>query len=71
MTVEEKTYIPGDVNADGKVDRKDLSRLAQYFARWTVEIDADAANTNGDGKIDRKDLSRLAQYFARWEVELG
>ncbi len=61
----------GDVNGDGTVDRKDLTRLAQYFARWTVEIDESAADTNGDGTVDRKDLTRLAQYFARWDVELG
>ncbi len=61
----------GDVNADGKVDRKDLTRLAQYFARWNVEINTTTSDANGDGKIDRKDLTRLAQYFARWDVELG
>ncbi len=69
--VYERNFIPGDVNADGKVDRKDLNRLAQYFARWGAEIDEDASDANGDGKVDRKDLNRLAQYFARWDVELG
>ena len=68
---EEDDVIYGDANADGKVDRKDLTRLAQYFARWTVEIDMDASDANGDGTVDRKDLTRLAQYFARWDVELG
>ena len=63
--------VYGDVNSDGKVDRKDLTRLAQYFARWNVEIDNAAADANGDGKVDRKDLTRLAQYFARWDVVLG
>ena len=63
--------VYGDVNSDGKVDRKDLTRLAQYFARWDVEIDNAAADANGDGKVDRKDLTRLAQYFARWDVVLG
>ncbi len=63
--------VCGDVNADGKVDRKDLSRLAQYFARWDVEINTVASDANGDGNVDRKDLSRLAQYFARWDVTLG
>ncbi len=61
----------GDVNADGTVDRKDLTRLAQYFARWSVEIDRATADANGDGTVDRKDLTRLAQYFARWNVILG
>ena len=67
----EESILYGDVNSDGKVDRKDLTRLAQYFARWSVEVDMDASDANGDGKVDRKDLTRLAQYFARWDVELG
>ncbi len=67
----EDDVIVGDVNGDVTVDRKDLTRLAQYFARWSVEIDDVAADANGDGTVDRKDLTRLAQYFARWEVELG
>ncbi len=70
LSSPEETLV-GDVNSDGKVDRKDLSRLAQYFARWQVEVDMVAADTNGDGNVDRKDLSRLAQFFARWDVELG
>ena len=61
----------GDVNSDGRVDRKDLTRLAQYFARWSVDVDKTTADVNGDGKVDRKDLTRLAQYFARWDVQLG
>ncbi len=68
---ENSDTVSGDVNSDGTVDRKDLTRLAQYFARWDVEIDMDAADANGDGTVDRKDLTRLAQYFARWDVELG
>ncbi len=69
--VYERNFILGDVNGDGRVDRKDLNRLAQYFARWEVEIEMNASDANGDGRVDRKDLNRLAQYFARWEVELG
>ena len=68
---EPADVLYGDVNADGAVDRKDLTRLAQYFARWDVEIDETASDANGDGNVDRKDLTRLAQYFARWNVELG
>ena len=35
---ENKQSIAGDTNNDGKVDRKDLTRLSQYFARWDVEL---------------------------------
>ncbi len=71
IAVYEKSTLYGDVNGDETVDRKDLTRLAQYFARWTVEIDNVASDANGDGTVDRKDLTRLAQYFARWSVTLG
>ena len=71
VALDEATELPGDVNSDGKVDRKDLTRLAQYFARWDVDVDSTASDANGDGTVDRKDLTRLAQYFARWAVELG
>ena len=62
--------IPGDINGDGKVNVKDLTRLAQYFADWDVYVDENALDTNGDGKVNVKDLTRLAQYFADWDVEL-
>ncbi|MBO4217004.1 MAG: leucine-rich repeat protein, partial [Clostridia bacterium] len=31
-------YLPGDVNGDGAVNVKDLIRLAQYIAKWDVEL---------------------------------
>ena len=31
-------YIPGDINDDGKVNNKDLTRLFQYLSDWEVEI---------------------------------
>ena len=69
--IEKSNSLCGDVNDDNIVDRKDLTRLSQYFARWDVEINKVYADANGDNKVDRKDLTRLSQYFARWNVELG
>ncbi|MBQ2743378.1 MAG: InlB B-repeat-containing protein, partial [Oscillospiraceae bacterium] len=62
---------PGDVNGDGTVNGKDLTRLGKHFAGWDVEIDEDAADVTGDGTVNGKDLTRLGKFFAGWDVELG
>jgi len=64
------SYVAGDINGDGKVNNKDLTRLAQYFAGWDVEVSEPVIDVNGDGKVNNKDLTRLAQYLAGWDVEL-
>ncbi|MBO4216524.1 MAG: hypothetical protein J5940_01115, partial [Clostridia bacterium] len=37
-SAEPVEYLPGDVNGDGAVNVKDLIRLAQYIAKWDVEL---------------------------------
>ena len=69
VTVKKNSH--GDVNGDGKIDRKDLLRIAKYIAKWNVEVDKSGADVNGDGNIDRKDFLRLAKYIAKWDVTLG
>ena len=61
----------GDVTGDGELNRKDLLRLAKFFAGWDVELDEAAADVTGDGAVNRQDLLRLAKYFAGWDVTLG
>ncbi len=63
-------YIPGDINGDGTVNNKDLTRLFQYQSGWDVEVNESALDTNGDGAVNNKDLTRLFQYLSGWEVEL-
>lgn len=63
-------YIPGDINGDGKVNNKDLTRLFQYLSRWNVEVNEAALDVNGDGKVNNKDLTRLFQYLSNWNVEI-
>jgi hypothetical protein len=60
--------VPGDVNFDGKVDRKDLTRLAQYFARWNVEINTTTSDANGDGKISAIDARLVLKIAASGET---
>ena len=64
------SYTPGDINNDGKVNNKDLTRLFQYLSGWSVEVNPDAIDVNGDGKVNNKDLTRLFQYLSGWSVEI-
>lgn len=64
------SYLPGDINSDGKVNNKDLTRLFQYLSDWDVEVNEAALDVNGDGKINNKDLTRLFQCLSDWNVEI-
>ena len=68
--VEYGGHEPGDINNDGKVNNKDLTRLFQYLSDWDVEVNEDALDVNGDGKINNKDLTRLFQYLSDWDVDI-
>ena len=63
-------HIPGDINDDGAVNNKDLTRLFQYLSDWDVTVNTDALDVNGDGSVNNKDLTRLFQYLSDWEVEI-
>ncbi|MBQ0009516.1 MAG: hypothetical protein KBS76_00215, partial [Ruminococcus sp.] len=60
----------GDINGDGEVDAKDITRLFQYIANWNVSVIQGALDVNGDGKVNSKDITRLFQYLANWDVEI-
>ena len=68
--VEVISYIPGDINDDGLVNNKDLTRLFQYLSDCNVEVNHDALDVNGDGAVNNKDLTRLFQYLSDWNVEI-
>ena len=65
------THTPGDINGDGKVNMKDLTRLHQYINGWDVEVVESALDVNGDGKVNMKDLTRLHQYINGWDVTIN
>ena len=67
---EEPEYIPGDINNDGIVNNRDLTRLFQYLSYWEVEVNEAALDVNGDGSVNNRDLTRLFQYLSNWDVEI-
>ncbi|MBQ8814982.1 MAG: bacterial Ig-like domain-containing protein [Lachnospiraceae bacterium] len=69
-TVEISDYLPGDINNDGVVNNRDLTRLFQYLSDWDVEVNERAIDVNGDGNVNNRDLTRLFQYLSDWDVEI-
>ena len=63
-------YVPGDINGDGILNNKDVTRFMQYNAGWDVEVNEAALDVNGDGSVNNKDVTRLMQYNAGWNVEI-
>lgn len=60
----------GDINGDGKVNNKDLTRLMKYLAGEDVSVEASALDVNGDGQVNNKDLTRLMKYLSGEDVEI-
>lgn len=61
----EVEVLLGDVNGDGVVDAKDVTRLRKYMADPdTTEINFKNADVNLDGVVDAKDMTRMRKHFA-------
>ncbi len=67
----EKDPAVMDVNGDGKVNNKDLTRLQKYQKGDEVEVMELNLDVNGDGKGNNKDITRLQKYLKDDEVELN
>ena len=53
---------PYDINGDGHINSKDLTRLMKFIAGEKVEVVS--ADVNRDGTVNSKDLTRLMKYMA-------
>ena len=61
----------GDVNADYKINNKDLVLLMQYINGWNVKIELESSDVNADGKINNKDFVMIMRYINGWDITLG
>ena len=66
----EPSHTPGDINGDGKVTNKDVTRLQRYLKGDDVEVNEAALDVNGDGKVNNKDLTRLQRYLKGADAEI-
>ena len=63
VAVVEGSLLLGDVNDDGEVNTKDLTRLARHLVGADVDINAKNADVNVDSELGTKDLTRLARFL--------
>lgn len=64
------THIPGDINGDGEVNNKDITRLMRYIKYKDVEVVTAALDVNGDGTVNNKDVTRLMRYVKYYDVDI-
>lgn len=62
--------LPGDVNEDGKVDKRDALIVMQYDAGWPVLINGWQGDVNADGKTNLQDAVLILKYDAGLDVQL-
>ncbi len=70
FTVNVKDYIRGDINGDGLVTMKDVTRLVNYLNDDSIEVIYKALDVNGDGLVTIKDVTRLTEYLEDNSVEI-
>lgn len=66
LAVGEEIFAPGDANADGLVDIRDIVRIKRYLLDNSVEI-SEYADISGNGEILPNDISYTICLF----LELG
>ena len=70
--VKPGSFIPGDIdNSGGTPNLNDVTRLAQYVAKWNVTVVVAALDPDGSGSVNLNDVTHLAQKVARWDVTLS
>ena len=70
-SAEIRSYIPGDISGDGRVDSRDVLTLLRHLSGWDgIAVVEEALDVNGDGESDFQDVTDLLQYIAGWNVVL-
>lgn len=64
------SFIPGDINGDGKITASDARQALRFSARVDIpdEIQMLTADVNGDGKITAFDARKILRVAARIET---
>lgn len=72
INVIERTYIPGDIDGNEKVNNNDAIALLQHLVGgWSVTVVEEALDCDGNGKVNNNDAIRLLQYLVGgWGVEI-
>ncbi len=70
-TVYAHWRLPGDINGDGTVSNKDVTRLTRWLKFHDVEVVSFNLDVNGDGSVNNKDLTRLVRYQKSHDVVLN
>lgn len=66
FTIEGTTFLPGDIDRDGRVDGADLLAFAPHFgARRGEARFAGVADLNADSEVNGADLAVLASNFGK------
>ena len=63
--------LPGDINGDGTVSNKDVTRLQRWLKYHNVDVVEFNLDVNGDGSVSNKDLTRLQRYLKYHNVEIN
>ena len=66
----EPERIPGDINGDGELNNKDVTRLIRYIKYGDVDAVEAALDVNGDGELNNKDVTRLIRYIKYGDVDI-
>ena len=64
------SYASGDINGDGELNNKDVTRLIRYLKYHDVDVVEEKLDVNGDGKLNNKDVTRLIRYLKYHDVEI-
>lgn len=67
----EVLYAAGDINGDGEVNGKDLTRLSKFMSGLNSGVVSSQLDTNKDGSINSNDITHLMRYLAGEIPELS
>ena len=74
IVAEEKSYLCGDTNLDGRITIEDVTAIQRHLAERELFTDEQLAlaDINGDGEINITDATHLQKYLAEFDgIVLG